>query len=78
MKRILLLPALLVLLTSNAKAEGWACSAPGIVEGSYDGGGMAYIHLQGFPDGKPYAVVKKGKTATGTTSNGTKFVCAQK
>lgn len=76
MRKLLCLAVLLS--TGSVQAEGWTCSAPGIVSGTYDGGSMAYIHLQGYPDGKPYAVVKKGKTATGTTTNGTKFSCVSK
>jgi hypothetical protein len=49
-----------------------------MVSGAYDGGSSAYIHLSGFPDGGTYAVQKKGKRASGTTKNGTKFVCVQK
>lgn len=60
------------------RAEGWTCSAPGMVSGSYDGGSSAYIHLSGFPDGGTYSVQKQGKRASGTTKNGTKFVCVQK
>lgn len=59
-------------------AEGWTCSAPGMVSGSYDGGSSAYIHLSGFPDGGTYSVQKQGKRASGTTKNGTRFVCVQK
>lgn len=61
-------------LASPASAA-WKCSAPGLVSGRYDGGASAYIHLGGFPSGGTYPVVKKGKVATGTTKNGTKFAC---
>lgn len=62
-----------------AHAEGWTCSAPGLVSGSYDGGAMAYIHLTGFPDGGTYAVLKSGSSkVTGVTKNGTKFTCIKK
>lgn len=58
-----------------ASAEAWKCSAKGLVTGTYDGGGTAYIHLQGFPNGSHYPVTRKGKTATGVTKNGTPFIC---
>ena len=61
-----------------ASAEAWTCSASGMVSGSYDGGSSAYIHLTGYPNGGTYPVQKQGKRATGTTRNGTKFVCVQK
>lgn len=62
-----------------AHAEGWTCSAPGLVSGSYDGGGTAYIHLAGFPDGGNYSVQTIGaKKVTGTTKNGTKFSCIKR
>lgn len=63
---------------STASADGWKCSAPGMQSGTYDGGTMAYIHLSAYPNGKSYAVTKKGKTATGVTSDGTRFTCVQK
>jgi hypothetical protein len=49
-----------------------------MVSGSYDGGSSAYIHLTGFPSGGTYPVQKQGKRASGTTKNGTRFVCVQK
>jgi hypothetical protein len=61
-----------------AHAETWTCSAPGLVSGSYDGGEGAYIHLNGFSDGKVYPVKKSGNRAIGTTGNGTKFTCSKK
>ena len=65
-------------LCASAHAQSWTCSAPGMQSGTYDGGAAAYIHLMGYPNGNAYPVVKKGKTASGTTSNGTKFTCVQK
>lgn len=62
---------------STAQAA-WICSAPGMISGSYDGGDSAYIHLTGFPSGGSYPVKKSGKSASGTTKNGTRFVCVQK
>jgi hypothetical protein len=61
-------------VAQNAK---WVCSAPGLVSASYDGGQSAYVHLTGFNRGGTYPVeMNKAKTqATGTTANGTKFVC---
>jgi len=76
MRRLFCLAFLLT--SSGASAEGWTCSAPGLVSGSYDGGSSAYIHLNGFPSGGTYPVQKNGKRATGTTKNGTKFTCSQK
>lgn len=64
-----------LLATLPAAAETWRCSAPGLVSASYDGGSTAYVHLSGFSSGGNYAVVKKGKVATGTTQNGTTFTC---
>jgi len=60
-----------------AQKKSWKCSAPGLVSSSYDGGGSAYVHLQGFSSGGTYAVTKRGNVATGTTANGTKFTCRQ-
>ena len=76
MRRLFCLAFLLT--SSGASAEGWTCSAPGLVSGSYDGGSSAYIHLNGFPSGGTYPVQKNGKRATGTTKSGTKFTCSQK
>jgi hypothetical protein len=70
--------AFLAVTSISAHAEGWSCSAPGMVSGSYDGGSSAYIHLTGFPSGGTYPVQKQGKRASGTTKNGTRFVCVQK
>lgn len=63
---------------TSARAQGWTCSAPGMVSGSYDGGSSAYIHLTGFSSGGTYPVQKTGKRASGTTANGTRFTCVQK
>ena len=65
----------IVMIASGANAETWKCSANGLVNGSYDGGGTAYVHLSGFPSGGHYPVNKKGKTASGVTANGTPFTC---
>lgn len=77
MKRTFFL-ALFVLVSGNANAQSWSCSAPGMISGSYDGGESAYIHLSGFPSGGTYPVRKQGKRVTGTTKNGTTFTCSQK
>jgi hypothetical protein len=77
MKCSILSIALFAFATS-AQAESWSCSASGIVTGSYDGGGSAYIHLNGFPSGGTYPVQKNGKRASGVTKNGTRFTCVQK
>ena len=60
-----------------AAAKSWTCTAPGLVNASYDGGASAYVHLVGFSSGGTYAVTlnKAGTVATGTTANGTKFTC---
>ena len=60
-----------------AAPKSWKCTAPGLVNGSYDGGETAFIHLVGFTSGGNYAVTKdkSGKVVTGTTGNGTKFTC---
>jgi hypothetical protein len=55
----------------------WTCTAAGIQNSSYDGSDFAFVHLSGFPNGRSYPVVKnsQGNEATGTTGNGTPFVC---
>lgn len=56
----------------------WTCTASGIMDTSnYDGSDFAYIQLTGFARGHSYQVVKnsQGNEATGTTANGTPFVC---
>ena len=65
-------------LCGSASAQSWTCSAPGMQSGTYDGGATAYIHLSAYSNGKAYPVVKKGKTASGKTSDGTPFTCVQK
>ena len=77
MKYLVLSIALFSFATA-AQAQGWSCSAPGVVSGTYDGGGSAYIHLDSFPSGGTYPVQRNGKRATGTTKNGTRFTCVQK
>jgi hypothetical protein len=67
-----------VLLASTQAHASWTCTAPNLVSASYDGGSSAYVHLQGFSSGGTYSVTKKGKVATGTTANGTKFTCREK
>lgn len=70
--------ALVATTSISAHADGWSCTAPGMVSGSYDEGSSAYVHLTGFPSGGTYPVQKHGKRASGTTKNRTKFVCVQK
>ena len=55
----------------------WACTAAEIQNSSYDGSDVAFVHLLGYPNGRSYPVVKnsQGNEATGTTGNGTPFVC---
>lgn len=77
MKRIGLSVLIWAALFGSAHAETWTCSAAKMASGSYDGGSMAYIHLSPYPNGKPYPVARKGKVATGKTSDGTSFVCRQ-
>jgi hypothetical protein len=57
----------------------WKCSANGLLTAGYDGGEMAYIHLQGFASGHNYEVSLNAQRteATGTTRNGTPFVCTK-
>lgn len=55
----------------------WRCSARGIVDYSYDGGGSATIHLKGYSSGNSYPVNKKGRRATGVMTNGTPFTCTE-
>ncbi|WP_076857906.1 hypothetical protein [Bradyrhizobium mercantei] len=67
----------LLAVSSIPACAAWTCSAPGLITGQYDGGDSAYIHLTGFRTGNNYPVAKKGNRATGTTKNGTHFVCTQ-
>ena len=64
-------------VAQTAKPKTWTCTAPTLVNFSYDGGETAYIHLQTFSSGGHYPVTrnKAGTQATGVTANGTKFVC---
>lgn len=57
--------------------NGWKCSANSILGARYDGGNSANIHLAPYSYGGNYVVTKSvdGKTATGTTANGTSFTC---
>ncbi len=68
-----------VALPAPASAAGeptkWTCTAPGLKSASYDGGGVAYVHLQAFSKGGRYPVTRKGNVATGQTANGTTFTC---
>jgi hypothetical protein len=68
---------LLALTITDPAQAAWSCSANGLVSASYDGGGSAYVHLEGFSSGNTYPVTRKGKVATGTTKNGTKFTCRE-
>jgi hypothetical protein len=80
MKRAIIVTTAFVCLVpiAGAQAGGWVCSAPGLADGSYDGGSTAYIHLRGFTSGDNYPVTKRGKVATGVTLNGTHFTCREK
>ena len=86
--RTLLTLSLFVFLTACATNQspkqvdagnGWSCSANSILGATYDGGNSANIHLAPYAYGGNYSVTKSadGKTATGTTANGTKFTCVQ-
>lgn len=61
----------------DGKARTWTCTAPTLVNFSYDGGEAAYIHLATYAYGGHYPVTKNkaGTVATGVTANGTKFTC---
>ncbi len=74
---LLFLSAITLLSSSTvpSSAESWACSAPGIVSGSYGGGGSAYIHLTGYSTGNDYPVTRQGNVASGVTKDGTHFTC---
>jgi hypothetical protein len=73
--------ALVAIAVSGCATTGdggkWICTAAGIQNSSYDGSNFAFVHLSGFPNGRNYPVVKnsQGNEATGTTGNGTPFVC---
>lgn len=68
--------AMILLTTGHClAAEGWKCSAPGLIAARYEGGATAYVHLSGFAYGGNYKVKKSGDKATGVTANGTKFTC---
>lgn len=75
--RILVFLGVMALVAPAAAQGSWKCSARGLVSASYSGGSSAYIHLKGFSSGGTYSVTKRGKVATGTTKNGTKFTCRQ-
>ena len=75
---LLTLAAIMVVGCATTGDGGkWTCTAPGIQNSSYDGSDFAFVHLLGFPNGRSYPVVKnsQGNEATGTTGNGTPFVC---
>jgi hypothetical protein len=78
-KHILLVLAAIAVAGCATSSDGgkWTCAALGILNSSYDGSDFAFIHLQGFAAGHSYQVVKnrQGDEATGTTQNGTPFVC---
>ena len=70
----------LIACVSPVSGEAWACSASGLLNSHYTGGGTALIHLQGFNSGCNYPVTKSadGNVAMGTTANGTAFQCVKK
>jgi hypothetical protein len=74
------LAAALGACASTGVGDAWACSASGLVNSHYIGGGTALIHLQGFSSGGNYPVTKSadGNVAKGTTGNGTEFQCVKK
>lgn len=57
----------------------WPCSAEHLKDSSYYGGDSAYIHLEAYSHGGKYDVVKDSESnkATGTTKDGTPFVCTR-
>ena len=63
--------------TSSEDDGTWKCEAKGIANFRYDGGATAYIHLNPYYKGNDYPVsLNSTQTeATGTTGNGTPFVC---
>jgi hypothetical protein len=69
--------AVVAATAQTGKPKTWTCSAPNLVNFSYDGGDSAYIHLTPYASGGTYPVTKTkaGTQATGVTANGTKFVC---
>lgn len=57
--------------------NGWTCTADKIKNAKYDGSARAYIHLDPYGRGERYKVALNAANteATGTTGNGTPFVC---
>lgn len=74
---LIVLTSALTICTTQAEA-GWTCTARGLVDYSFDGGGCATIHLSGYSYGDCYPVSIKGNTAIGKTGNGTPFTCRKK
>jgi hypothetical protein len=75
----ILLAAIICVAASTAQAgAGWSCSAKGLLDYSFDGGGCATIHLTGYAYGNCYPVTVKGNVASGVTSDGTPFKCRKK
>jgi hypothetical protein len=62
---------------TTGDAPGWSCTAKNLVTARYGGGTHAYVQLQGYATGSQYSVkLNEQKTeATGTTGDGTPFVC---
>ena len=62
---------------STGEGSKWACSAQGLVNSNYSGGGYAMVQLQGFASGGSYKVAKNSAAteAKGVTANGTPFLC---
>lgn len=74
---VVVLSALVVGCAATPGAGSWQCAANGLVNAHYTGGASAMIHLQGFSSGGQYPVKmnEQGTEASGTTANGTPFVC---
>lgn len=74
---VVLVAAALAGCAATPGSGSWQCSADGLVNAHYTGGDSAMIHLQGFSSGGQYPVKKNGQgtEASGTTANGTPFVC---
>jgi hypothetical protein len=75
----LMLPALIAGCATDGSltTKQWKCEANNLINSNYTGGDYAMIHLAPYESGGRYKVTKEGSTATGTTANGTKFVCTE-
>ena len=76
---IVLMAAAIAGCATTGDGSNWKCSAKGLVNSYYVGLDTAMIHLEGFSSGGNYKVTKNapGTEATGTTANGTPFMCVK-